>query len=167
CLHVIDRSHRIGRVAIGHNFCPRAYLSREVIHVERAVFFPDVDKLDFYSTLLESTPGRDVRIVIQMSKQDLVSCAKLTPNGAADCKCQGGHVCSEHNLVCITAEEVSHGRARSGDYLIGFAARRIGAARVRVTVAEISRDRVNDTMWNLSSSGTIEICSRVAIYLTR
>src|SRR5581483_137570 len=90
CLHVIDRSHRIGRVASGHNFCPRAYLSREVIHVERAVFFPDVDKLDFYSTLLESTPGRDVRIVIQMSKQDLVSCAKLTPNGAADCKCQGG-----------------------------------------------------------------------------
>src|SRR5437660_683597 len=75
--HIVDCSDRVGGISGGDNLGSRIDLARQIVRVERAVFFVNVSELDLDSAFFEGPPRRDVGIVIQMGYDDLVPRAKF------------------------------------------------------------------------------------------
>src|SRR5579863_166051 len=98
-----------------------------------------------------------------MSQDDFVARTKLAPDGTAEGKSQGSHVRSENDLIGIAAQEVRHGGTCACNQRVGVATGRVCTARVGVVALQIIGNRVDDALWNLSSSGTIEKSGGMAV----
>ena len=98
-----------------------------------------------------------------MREHDFIPRTKLASNRAADGKSQRSHVRTENEFIRITAQEVRHRGTRARDYSVRAAAGRIGTASIGVAALQIIRDRVDDTLRNLSSARPIEERCRMSV----
>src|SRR3989442_15960003 len=102
------------------------------MHVECGIWFVDFRKVYLDYVFFESTPGRNIGVVIEMSEQDFIARMKLATNRTADSVGQRGHVGTEDNFVGIAVEEIGHGAAGFGKHGVGVAAGGGGAGRIGV-----------------------------------
>src|SRR5207247_7173021 len=131
-------------------------LGREVMHVECAVFFVDFRKANRDSAFFESTPGRNISVVIEMSEQDFIARMKFTCNRAADGVRQRGHVGTKDNFVGSAIEEIGHGTAGFGDGGIEIGSAHVRTASIGIVAVEIAGDGINHTLRDLGAAGAIE-----------
>ena len=155
-LHVVNRAHRIRSVADRNQFRAIGNLARQIVHVESAIVFMNLRHANGHAALFERAPRRNIGIVIKVREHDFVPRTELAPNRAANGESQRSHVGTENDLIRITAQEIRDSRPRAGDHRVGAATGRVSAACVSVVMLQIIGDRIDNTLWNLSSARPIE-----------
>src|ERR1035441_6343468 len=88
----IDGSHRVGRIAYGHEPRSVAQFAFQVIEVERAVLLANIRYLDDHSLFLKCLPGREIGVMIESSQENLIARPQLSSNRPRQRKGKGGHV---------------------------------------------------------------------------
>src|SRR5581483_9588978 len=96
---VVNGSDGIRRVSDGNQLRPAGNLTREVLHIERAIRLVDFGKAHSHTTFFESLPRRYVCTVIKLCEQDFIARSKFPPNGAAHRKRQRSHIRTEYNFI--------------------------------------------------------------------
>src|ERR1700758_776955 len=114
--HVVDSADRIGCVPYSDQARVTGNLAAEVVHVEGALGFVDVNKPDSSSTFFKRSPRRNIRVMIKMRDHDFISRTQIPTQGAAEREGERGHVLAEDHLVRLAVEEVCHSRAGAGDH---------------------------------------------------
>src|ERR1700733_3006148 len=74
----IDGSHRVGRIAYGHESRPVTQFASQVLEVERAVLLPDICHLERHTLFLECLPGRKIGVMIESSQDNLIALPQLS-----------------------------------------------------------------------------------------
>src|ERR1035438_4256521 len=69
----IDGSHRVGRIAYGHESRPVTQFAFQVLEVERAVLLADICYLDDHTLFLECLPRREIGVMIESSQENLIA----------------------------------------------------------------------------------------------
>ena len=128
----------------------------KVVQVERRVVV-DVDELDAHADVVaELEPRRHVRVVVELRHEDLVAGPQLARQRPREGEVQRRHVGAEGHLLLVAAQEVGGREPGVRDERVGGAARREGAAGVRVRLPEVRRDRVDDLVRDLRPAGAVE-----------
>jgi hypothetical protein len=154
--HVVDRPDRVRRPWEGDHPRPLGELCREIVEVERAVV-ADVDEAhDEALVARELEPRRDVPVVVEARHDDLVALAELARGRSGEREVERRHAPAEDRLVRRAAEPVGGREARVGDQRVRAPARLEKAARVRVRVAQVRRDRVDHLVRHLRPAGPVE-----------
>src|ERR1035438_3504425 len=66
----IDGSHRVGRIAYGHESRSVTQFAFQVLEVERAVLLADICNLDDHTLFLECLPRRKIGVMIESSRSE-------------------------------------------------------------------------------------------------
>src|SRR5580692_11307269 len=114
----IDGSHRVGRIAYGHEPRSVAQFAFQVLEVERAVLLANTRYLDDHSLFLKRLPGREIGVMIESSQENLIARPQLSSNRPRQRKGKSGHVRTKDNLARLTTEKICHRLARVGDHLV-------------------------------------------------
>jgi hypothetical protein len=104
----------------------------------------------------ELEPGRDVGVVVESRDDDLVALAKLASHGSREHEVEVGHARAEDRFVIGAAEEPSRGSSGGVDQLTCAPARFEGAADVRVRLAQVAGNRIDDGVRDLRPSRSIQ-----------
>ena len=154
--HVRCRSDRVRRNREGHDPRPIGELPLQVVVVERELV-RHLDEADDDSEVVrELEPRRDVRVVVELRHEHLVAGAQRAGEGPREQEVQRGHARPERDLLGTAAEEVGRTLPRVLDQLDGAPRGLEGAADVRVRLAEIAGDRVDDLVRALRAAGPVE-----------
>ena len=131
-------------------------LRREVVVVEREVVGHARDVNDEPEIVRQLEPRRDVRVVVERGHDDLVALAQRPREGAAQQEVERGHALPERGLSGRAAEERRGLLVRELDELGRPPARLVRRADVRVVLAQVARDRVDDLVGALRSTRPVE-----------
>ena len=105
----------------------------------------------------EARPRRDVRVMIHLRDDDLVTWREGRGEGAREREGEGGHVRAERDLVRRGVQQVRGGRAGRVDDLVGLEARWVRPVRVRVVVQQVVAHRIDDARRHLRSPRSVEV----------
>ena len=130
--------------------------ARQVVVVEREVVGQARDVNHEPEIMRELEPGRDVRVVVERGDDDLVARPQRPREGAAQQEVERGHALPERGLSGRAAEERRGLLVRQLDELGRPPARLVRRADVRVVLAQVARDRVDDLVGALRSSRAVE-----------
>ena len=163
-LDVVDGSHGIGGVAHGHDAGAGRHLSPQLLHIQRAIGGMDVHKADHAAAFFQRRPGRNIGVVVEPRHDDFIPRREFPAEGAAQREGQRGHVGAKNNFLRIAAQQVGHGRMRSGDNLIGAPAGGKRSMRIGVGGGQVPAHRVNHALRHLRASRAVEERGGVAIH---
>ncbi len=154
----IDRPDRVGGIAERDQPGPCRQRGGQVVEIERAVGVMDVDGPDDQVPILgDRPPGRDVRLVVEGRDHDLVARREVGRDRPTQVEGQGGHVRAELDLVAGPGtEEVGHRLVRLGDQCAAQLRGDERTAVVRVRVAVVGDDRIDDPLRDLGSARPVE-----------
>ena len=128
----------------------------EVVEVDRRVVAQLGELHPQAEVLRQLEPGRDVAVVIELRDDDLVAGAELASNRPRQGEVERRHVRAEDDLLRAAAEKGSRCPARLADEQVAPPAGLEGPAEVRVRLAEIAGDRLDDLVRNLRPAGPVE-----------
>ena len=144
------------RRRVGDDACAVGQLSFEVVAIDRRVV-GDVDETDLQPEVVrELEPGGDVAVVVELRDEDLVALTQSAAEGACQREVERRHVGAEDGLVGIAAQECRRGQACLRDQRIAATARVERPVEVRVRLAQVTGDRVDDGVGYLRPAGTVE-----------
>src|SRR5215472_2760751 len=112
--YLIDRAHGIRGIADRQQAGMLRDVSYQVCHVQSTIRLIDVHETNPGPTFFKRMPGGDISIVVEMSKDDLVTRSELAANRPTQGIRQRGHIGAEENLVRVTAQKIGHGHAGFG-----------------------------------------------------
>ena len=104
----------------------------------------------------ELEPGGDVAVVVELRDEDLVALAQRAAEGACQREVECRHIGTEDRLVGIAAQECRRGQPCLRDQRVAATARVECAIEVRVRLAQVAGDRVDDGVGYLRPAGTVE-----------
>src|ERR1044071_7436843 len=123
---------------------------------------------DGYAPLYGYRPPRgDVRLVIEVSHDNLVTRAPGATQSARDMERNGRHVVAKSDFSGRGVEKVSHGCARISDAGIRLDARRVVPMSVGVVMIKVIGHCLGHWARDLSTAGSIEVANWLAILPTR
>ena len=155
-LRVRQRSDRVRRKWKRDDARPVRELTLEIAVVERRVVC-DVDEADLHvQVVCELEPRRDVAVVVELRDEDLVARPKGSADGARQREVERRHVRSEDRLVRLAAKERRRRQAGLRHERVAAAARAERPAEIRVRLAQVARDRVDDRVGDLRAPGPVE-----------
>ena len=117
--NIVDGSDGVRGVADGHEFRSLIDQRVESIEVERAVFDVHVGGVNDGAALFQGPPRGDVRIVIELRDDDLVTLFQLASDGAAESERKGRHVGAERDLVGTASQKVARRRVGLAKHSFG------------------------------------------------
>src|SRR6266403_2488349 len=161
----IDGSDGVRSVANSDEFCFWGDFSSEIVEIERAVGFADIDLPDDDTLFFESTPRRDIGIMIQRGYDDFISDRQLTADRTGQGERDGGHVLAEDDFIRVAVKKISHGGAGGRNSRVIGTAGGKRTAGIGVRGEKIILHRVNDLLGNLSARGPVEKRSGLSVYL--
>ncbi len=161
----IDSADGVRSVADSDEFRFCSDLSFQIVEIERAIGFADIDLPDNDAFFFESAPGGNVGIMVQRGYDDFVSSCQLPADRAGQRERDGSHVLPEHDFVGVAVEKISHGGAGGRNGRVVGTASSEGAACVGVGGKKIIAHRVDDLPGNLRACGAVEKRSGVSIDL--
>ena len=137
---------------------PRAIreLALEVVVVDLEIVGESRDADGDVQVVRDLEPGRDVGVVVEGRVDDLVAGAQRPCERAAEQEVERGHALPERGLVGRAAEETTRGFVGEVDELDRPDARLVGRPDVRVVLAEVARDRVDDLVGALGPARAVE-----------
>src|SRR6266480_861116 len=154
--HVHERADRVRGPREGDNAGAVGQLRGEILEVERRVITDVREANDQAEVVRELQPRRDVPVVIEPRHDDLVSLAPFTGGRPGKGEVERRHVGAEDHLVRRAADEGCGRESRVGDEPLRTPARLVGAADVRVRLAQVGRDRVDYLVRNLCAARAVE-----------
>ena len=134
----IDGSHRVGRIAYGHEPRSVAQFAFQVLEVERAVLLANIRYLDDHSLFLKRLPRREIGVMIESSQENLIARPQLSSNRPRQRKGKGGHVLTKDNLARFTMEKIRHCRTRVGNHLVAAPTGQEGSMRIGVGIHKVA-----------------------------
>ncbi len=153
---VVDGAHGVGGVSHGDQFRATANFCRQILHVERAIGFVELDGADGHTFFFKGFPRGEVGVVIEQCEHDFVAGAEVSSEGAAQGEGERGHVRAEDDFVSIAIQKVGHGGPRLINDAIGIVAGLKGAVGVGVIASEIVGDGVDHALRHLRAAGAVE-----------
>ncbi len=116
----------------------------------------------------DAEPRIDVAVVVEAGHDDLVAGRERRRDRTADVERQRRHVRAELDLGRVgRAEHVGHRLVRLGDDRVAPAARQERPVGVRVRLAVVGGDGVDDRIGDLRPAGTVEVGDGPAVVLER
>ena len=104
----------------------------------------------------ELEPRRDVRVVVECGDDDLVALTQRPRERTAQQEVERGHALPECGLVRVATEECRRFLVSDVDELGRPTARLVRRADVRVVLAQVARDRVDDLVRTLRPARAVE-----------
>ncbi len=151
-----ERSEGVRRNGKRYDARPIRQLALEVAVVERRVVV-DIDEADLQLLVVrELEPRRDIRVVVELRHENLISLVPGTSKGARERKGEARHVRAEDRLFRRAAQELGRSEPRLSDERLGLAARLVRAAGVRVRLAVVARDGVDHLVRDLCPARPVE-----------
>ena len=133
--------------------------------VQAEIVGPDVDRLDRQSPILRhQQPRIDVGLVVEVRHHDLVAGRQRRTDRPAHVERQRGHVRPELDRRGVgRAEQVGHREVRLvGDRVVPLAGRE-GASGIRVRLAVVGGDGLDDSVRDLRPAGSVKEDERPAV----
>ncbi len=161
----IDGADSVRSVTDSDEFRFCVDLSFQIIEIERAVGFADIDLPDDDAFFFKSAPWGDVGIMIQRGYHNFVASRQPTTDRTGQRERDGGHVLPEDDFVGVAVEKISHRAARGGDGRVVSTAGGESAAGVGIGAEKIILHRIDDLLGNLRARGPVEKRSGVSVYL--
>ncbi len=161
---VRDRAERVRGERDRDHPRARADERGEVLHVERAVAWQESGLAHHEPVILrDAQPGGDVRVVIELRRDDLVAGRERAAEGVHELELERRRVRAERDLAGIRTEQVGGRRARLVQHRVGLDARREGAAAVRVRPLEVADHAVDHGLRHLRARRAVEVDERAAV----
>jgi hypothetical protein len=110
----------------------------------------------------ELEPGRHVAVVVEPGDENLVTFAQRSSDRPRQHEVQRRHVRAEQRFSRLAAQERRGGETRLLEQRVAAATVAEGAAEVRVRLAEVRRDRLDDRIRHLRAARRVEECRRPA-----
>ena len=151
-----DRADRVRGEREGDDARSVGELPLEVVEVEAAVLVDVDEPHDEALVVRELEPRRDVGVVVEARDEDLVARLELAPGRAREREVERRHVRAEDDLLFARAEEARRRRAGVVEEHLRPAARLVRAADVRVRLAQVAGDGVDDRVGDLRAAGAVE-----------
>ena len=147
------RSHRVRGDRKRDDTGSLGELRREIVVVELEVLGKAGDVHDEAEVVGELEPRRDVRVVVECGDDDLVALTQRPRERTAQQEVERGHALPECGLVRVATEECRRFLVSDVDELGRPTARLVRRADVRVVLAQVARDRVDDLVRTLPCQG--------------
>ena len=139
---------------------PRALVDQalERVEVEIEVGLDDVELVHDQATILrDEQPRRDVRVVVEPGRDDLVARLERARDRVREQEVERRHVRAEGDLVGVAADEVGDRRSPGIDHVVRGSARAERAAEVRVVALEVAEHGVEHLARHLRAARPVEV----------
>ena len=130
----VDGADGVGGVANRNQFGLVGEFAFEIVQIQRAVGFTNVDLAHHDTFFFQRAPWRDVGVMIERRDYHFIARFQFAADGARQRKGDGGHVLAKTDFLGRTVEKIGHGLARAGNHGVGAAAGGEGSASIGIVM---------------------------------